>query len=201
MTQEAFSQLAASIQAGNNEALDSVYRLYFRYCTGWLQKKYNCTQADAEDIFMDTLLVFRQEVIKGKVSNKNVKGYLIVVAKNIYLNRLRKNKTLSVDAVEYTFTESENWEHEEYDPLLKAEKASFLEEDDRQNILALRQAWQKMGEACRKLLEGFYLDQLKLKDLQSTLGYGSYDSIKTMRRRCFNQLKKKALEQKASTTE
>ncbi len=189
MTNEAFQRMAQELKAGNNQTLDTVFKKHYGYCVAWLQQKYQCEQPDAEDIFMDALLVFRAEVIKERVSNRNIRGYLITVAKNIYLSRMRQQKVISVDAVEFSFGREDGLYDEEFNPLLKAEAAAELNEQQRQQQAAYREAWKKLGEPCKKLLKGFYIDKIKLKDLQGELGYKTYDTIKSMRRRCFNQLR------------
>ncbi|MEL6141601.1 MAG: hypothetical protein AAFQ37_05710 [Bacteroidota bacterium] len=198
MTKREFEALASELKNGENRLLDRVFLKHRTKCIAWLRKKYDCTLPDAEDIFMDALLVFRGEVIKGGFDNRNIGGYLTTVAKNIYLQRLRKAKqgtTLPLDqqSVEYLVGKQEGLYSDDFDPLLRKEAEQAIGEKQKARIAAYRAAWSKLGLPCRKVLTGFYIDKIKLKELQVSLGYSSYDSIKTIRKRCFNQLKNWAL--------
>jgi len=195
MTTREIERAIKSIQNGDNKPLDDIFSAYYAYCVNWLLNKYSCTQADAEDLFMDAMLIFRTQVIHGKVDARNIKGYLITVAKNIYLQRLRR-KNIDVeylpDQLEYILGKDTGLYDEDFDPLLKKEQINLAQEVDKQKYLAYQDAWKKLGEKCQNLLKRFYIDRVKLKDLQEELGYGSYDSIKSTKLRCFKQLKKLA---------
>lgn len=186
------NKLVLEFKEGNKTSLDEVFKDNYQYCVNWLIKKYDCTKADAEDIFMDALLVFRTEVLKGRVSDKNLKGYLVTVSKNIYLQRIRKsskNPRISLDTAEYAIGKETGLYDEDFDPLLKKETYQAEEEKGINQLSAYKEAWEQLGDQCQKVLKGFYIDKIKLKELQHQLGYSSYDSIKSIRRRCFNQLK------------
>lgn len=187
------NDIIKALKQGDMTALDQIFRSNYGYCVNYLLRKYNCTKVDAEDLFMDALLVLRREAINGKFSSKNIKGYLITVAKNIYLQSIRKEKnkaTVSLDAVEYALGNELGVYDEDFDPILKREAVTMVAQEEEAQYLAYQNAWKQMGEQCQAVLKGFYIDRKKLKDLQKELGYSSYDSIKTIRRRCFNQLKK-----------
>ncbi len=195
MTNSAYQQLIDALKKGDNKPLDQIFKNNYHYCVKWLTGKYQCSKADAEDIFMDALLIFRTEAIKGKVNAQNIKGYLVTVAKNIYLQQVRKNKTtqeVSIEKVEYTLGAEMGIYDEDFDPVIKKEIALEIETTDKQEYLAYQKAWKKLGEQCKNVLKGFYIDKKKLKDLQHELGYSTYDTIKSIRRRCFNQLKDSA---------
>ena len=198
MTNKEFNDLKEALVSGDNTALDSVFRAHYQACVAWLQKKYNCEQSDAEDLFMDALLVFRKEVIQGRVTNKNIRAYLITVAKNIFLQRKRKkglNLEVSVEEMESIIGKEAGLYDESFNPILKAEVEEMEARKLASQYKAFQLAWEKLGEPCKKVLKGFYIDKIKLKELQIILGYSSYDSIKSIRRRCFNQLKEWASSQ------
>ena len=73
---------------------------------------------------------------------------------------------------------------------MKKELASDLKETQKMQAEIFQAAWAKLGEKCRKLLQAFYIEKIKLKDLQERFDYSSYDTIKSMRRKCYNGLLK-----------
>ncbi len=195
MTDQQFDHLAEELKKGNSQALDVVFRAHFAYCVDWLVKKYRLDRPDAEDLFMDAMLIFRREMLRGKISNTNLRGYLIRVAGNEFLQRQRKKQNaplVSVDSIEYQLGMEAGLYDDDFNPLLKAELLEATETTEQQRVKAFQQAWATLGEQCRKLLRRFYLEKAKLKDLQEEMGYSTYDTIKSIRRRCFNQLRSAA---------
>ncbi len=195
-----FDQIVKELQAGNEKAIDGIFIEHYTYVLDWLQKKYQCDIADAKDVYMDGFLKFRRAILKGSVKHGNIRGYLITIVKNIWLQKLEKNKrsvsldTLETEQADYYLGSKSGLYDEDFDPLTKAETANNLSQQKSNQLDAFQAAWTKLGEKCRRLLKGFYIDRIGLKQLQSVLGYGSYDSIKSMRRKCFNQLKKKSVD-------
>lgn len=198
MTDNEFQDLVKALQDGNEQLLDKLFLAHYSYVTEYLEKEfpsgnYRCSLEDAKDVFMDGLLKLRAELLKGKVENKNLRGYLVTICRNSWLKRKKKEKIsipLDLDKVEYYLGEKEGYYNNEYNPLLLKEEEQRLKEEEQQRIEAFSFAWSKLGEKCSRLLKAFYLDGTKLKDLQVSFGYNSYDTIKSMRRKCFNQLLK-----------
>jgi len=198
MTDKRFEKLIEDLKNGENQLLDDLFVTHNTYCITWLIKKYQCSRADAEDIFMEALLAFRVEALKDRVSNTNIQGYLVTIASRIYLNSLRTNKKkpqlpLDIDAVDYHLGKKEGIYNDSFNPLIKIENEAHLSNEQKNKVEAYKNAWQQLGKPCQALLKGFYIDKIKLKDLQKQLGYSTYDTVKSIRRRCFNQLKSIAL--------
>lgn len=198
MTDAEFQNIVKELQAGNEKPLDQLFLDHYQYSVDYLTHEFTsgpikCTEDDAKDVFMDGLLKLRLELIKGKVENRNLRGFLITICRNIWLKKKTREKpsvSLDVEKVEYYLGRQAGVYNEQFDPLIKKELASDLAQDNKNKAAAFAKAWHKLGAKCQELLQAFYIDGLRLKDLQERLGYGSYDSIKSMRRKCFNQLKK-----------
>ena len=142
MTQHEFEQL----QQGNDQALDTIYRSYYSYLTGLLHYKYDCQVADAEDIFTDTVLKFREKVMANEVSFQNIKGYLTTIAVNMLRDRWKKKPLQSVEEMIAELDERDN--NEGSDSMILNEER----ENELKKIDALRKALAERGQRCQDLL-------------------------------------------------
>ncbi len=198
MTDAAFHQLVKELQAGNEKVLDQLFIEHYEYCVNHLSKEFHsgnhyCSTDDARDTVMDGFLKLRTELLKGKVENRNLRGYLLIICRNMWLKKVQKERSklsLDIEKVEYYLGQKEDLYNEDFNPLLKKELADDLTETQKLQADTFQAAWAKLGEKCRQLLQAFYIEKIKLKDLQERFNYSSYDTIKSMRRKCYNGLLK-----------
>ena len=154
--------------------LDQVFLDHYEYCIRYLCKQfasgnYYCGEDDAKDVFMDALLRLRRAFLKGGMDDKNIRGYLITICKNIWLKKKEKEKVvlpLDIEKAEYYLGKKEGLYHTNFNPLVKSEQAQKLKDHQQMQIDAFTDAWAALGEKCKQLLKAFYIDRLKLKDLQ-----------------------------------
>ena len=68
----------------------------------------------------------------------------------------------------------------------------FIIEDNALNDkeIALKIAYEKLGEQCQKILSLFYFENKKLEEIQSILNYENKDVLKSQKSRCISHLKK-----------
>ena len=96
MTNEAFNQLVKELQAGNEKVLDQLFIKHYEYCVNYLSREFHsgnhyCSNDDARDTVMDSFLKLRTELLKGKVENKNIRGYLLIICRNMWLKKCKRN--------------------------------------------------------------------------------------------------------------
>ena len=193
MTDAQFQELVEALKKGDEQLLDKLFMDHYEYAVAYLVKEfpsgnYQCSEDDAKDVFMDGLLKLRTALLKGQVENKNLRAYLLTICRNIWLKRKNKEKgaiSLDVEKVEYYLGKKEGFYGDHYNPLVREEEEMELKAEEQQKVEAFTQAWAKLGEKCSRLLKAFYLDGARLKDLVEPFGYSSYDTIKSMRRKCF----------------
>jgi len=109
------------------------------------------------------------------------------------LKKVKKTKgtlSLDIEKVEHYLGQKVDLYTEDFNPLLKKELADELTELEKNRADNFTEAWAKLGDKCKSLLTAFYIEKKKLKDLQERFGYKSYDSIKTMRKKCYRNLLK-----------
>ncbi|MEZ4828723.1 MAG: hypothetical protein R3C61_20925 [Bacteroidia bacterium] len=69
MNQQLFERLVTQIRSGEDSGLRFVFQETNRYCVRTLIKTTSCEMADAEDIFMDAMLIFREIFCRGNWYN------------------------------------------------------------------------------------------------------------------------------------
>ncbi len=170
---------------GNNEPLGRVFESHFTYCTEILGSMSNCSPHEAEDTFMDAIQVLRDKVISKDFQHTNLRGFLIVTAKNKLRNKLKRDRKtidLEVDAVERYLHKKRTT----MDGL-----ASNLSTEQERKVDFILKARHELGPSCQKLLEMNFDLGYKLKELVEILGFSNYDSIKSTKSRCMRTLKSK----------
>jgi len=198
MTDEDFQHLVKELQGGNEKVLDQLFIENYEYCVNHLCKEFHsgnhyCSNDDSRDTVMDGFLKLRGELLKGKVENKNLRGYLLIICRNMWLKKVQKERSklsLDIEKVEYYLGQKEDLYNEDFNPMLKKEIAADLTQQEKIQAETFQAAWQKLGDKCKQLLHAFYIEKIKLKDLQERFNYSSYDTIKSMRRKCYNGLLK-----------
>lgn len=79
-------------QKGENQAFDELIRLYYPYVSGFLIKTTK-DEIMAEDLTQDVFLKMIQNIEKFNLSgNANLGTWLITIAKNCYIDHLRRNR-------------------------------------------------------------------------------------------------------------
>lgn len=180
------------------QQLDDFFLQHFDYCTARLcnefsSGKYYCSEADAKDIFMDCILKVWEKMQNDSFEQDNIRGYLVTACRNNWIKKVQRSKThlpFDVEKMEYHLGEQAGLYDEDFNPLVKAEIQAATTDEEKTRIEALQKAWKQLPPKAQQLLEDFYLKGEKLKDLQKKYGYSSYDTIKSMRRKFFNKLKK-----------
>jgi len=134
------------IDALLNNDIELINRLYERFA-GKIKTmviKNNGTEADAADIFQEALMsIYNRARNKGFVLTCPLEAFLYMVAKNTWLNELRRRKNSGV-----TFSDTEQYNITQDDFLLSDQ---LQQHQQRSKLLA--QKLEELGEACRKLLK------------------------------------------------
>ena len=198
MTDDEFKGLVKELQEGNLKGIDRLFLDHYDYCVKHLTKEFYsgnhyCSQDDAKDTVMEGVMKLTEELTKGKVENRNLRGFLLTICRNMWLKKVKKSKStlsLDIDKVEHYLGQKVDLYNEDFNPLLKREQADALTELEKNQADNFTAAWAKLGDKCKQLLTAFYIEKKKLKDLQERFNYSSYDTIKTMRKKCYNNLLK-----------
>ncbi len=182
MSEETFLQLKKQIQQGNDRGLSFVFEETNRYCVRTLIKKTQCDAADAEDLYMDAIIIFRENILSGKlVTLTNLKTYLFGICWNLWrdLNRARSRWQREQNEIEHQlFLAMEG------DGQVWAEDDGSL---NRSRIKAIQQGLAQLNEKCRQLLTYVYVEQRSQKEIAELMAFASANVVKVTRHRCYQQ--------------
>lgn len=181
-------------ETGDTSPLVEVMQLYGTYCVSYLPKLYeSCSKADAEDIFMDSLIQFRKNIIDNKLTElTNLKGYLFSICKNKYLKKYRsKSKEYTnIDDLYFYFYEHREFDIS-YDPLVDREEKEADLKNRNTQLEKISSALMKLNENCQKILKQFYVENRSMEQIADLMNFKSKDVAKATKYRCYrNWLKK-----------
>lgn len=167
------------IDALLNNDIELINRLYERFA-GRIKTmviKNSGTEADAADIFQEALMsIYNRARNKGFSLTCPLEAFLYMVAKNIWLNELRRRKNTGV-----TFSDTEQY-HPVQDDLLQADQVQ--QHNERSKLLARK--LEELGEACKKLLKLSWSG--KSMEEVATLLDNSYGYVRKKKSECMAKL-------------
>lgn len=181
MNDAEFRRLKEQIQTGDERGLRFVFEQTSRYCIRTLTKKTHCTDADAEDIFMDSILIFRENILSGRLTQlTNLKTYVFGICWNLWrdLNRSQSRWERNTDEMERQLWIIMNQEN--HDEELRTE---FLQTHIRQ----VKGGLEALGEKCRKLLAYVYVEQRPQREIAKLMGFANAGVVKVSRHRCYQK--------------
>lgn len=132
---------------------------------------------DGEDIFQETVVTVIDLIRKGKFrGDSSVKTFLVSVARNIWLNELKKRK--SGDQRAKVFETSRG--HIENDVI-----ENINQREMREQLLSLMD---HLGESCRKILMLFYYENLPFEEIIRKMGYETEQVARNKKYKCMKEL-------------
>ncbi|MEM6523123.1 MAG: sigma-70 family RNA polymerase sigma factor [Bacteroidota bacterium] len=176
------SGLFEGLKAGKEEFVVKLYDLYRSEFIHWCMNNYSTDQAGAADLFQDTVIILYQNIRNHVLQelNSSLKTYLFSIGKNLALKKLRKETRMVVNEKVLEL----NATHINYD---------VFEESDKKRVVA--KLMDDLGEPCRSILNLFYFHRFTMDAIAERLGYKNENVVKSQKLRCFNTLRKLALEQ------
>ena len=159
-----------------NKAILFLYREYSDATCAYLIG-HGASQQDAEDVFQETVVSFIEIVRKGKYRQEaSIKTFLVSVARNIWLNDVKKKDRAGQRDKLYERGRDQN------------ELDVSHEMGDRERKNQLRQLLLKLGEPCRKLLTLYYYENLSMKEMVDHLPYENEQVVRNKKYKCLQQL-------------
>ena len=173
------SELFAQIKAGNESAVEIVYKLHRAKFTSWALSKFKVSSQDAEDVWQDTIIVFFENVKNGKllVLNSKLGTYLFAIGKYILLNKLKKNQKMEFPG---------SFEEENFGSNELQDFDFQLDESDK----TLKPSFEQFGNQCKELLiKRFYLEQ-SVEEITLAFKFSNKNVASASLSRCLSQLRK-----------
>ncbi len=162
--------LQGSQISGRNDVLVCLYKQHYDSILQFVLRN-SGSEDDAADVFQDALVIFYQKVRSSEFHSKSsIKTYLYAVARNLWLNKLRK-RTFDLSKLEVE------------------ESYSFDDEAIIQTSrLTMHDALEQIGATCKKLLIDFYYNKLSMQSIMETYGLSSNEAARNKKYRCLQRL-------------
>ena len=172
MDQQEFRLLKQQLKSGENHYLKLFFEDYGPYCISNIQRKFGCSRADANGVFVESLINLRSKILSGKVIQlKSVRNYLYSTC----VNMMKEHNHYAEKRVERAY-----------------EVRQFLYEDDRSDAedglmdRCLR-SFQQLGTSCQEILRYFYIYKLTMHEIADRMNLGNANSAKVKKARCYKK--------------
>ena len=168
------TQLIDRLKRGDPEALQYVYNHSKAYCIGRLGRTIGCQPSDAEDIFMDAVLVFRENVMHEKLTEVvHLRAYLFKVCRNLYHEQQHREE--QARAAEHAVRSR-----------LYEDAITLPDDFPRQKALVM-QAFRYLGGNCRRMLQYYYFEHRSLEEIAQKMNLANTNVVKATKSRCYKK--------------
>ncbi|MBI1306689.1 MAG: sigma-70 family RNA polymerase sigma factor [Bacteroidetes bacterium] len=165
------SQLVDEIKAGNEDALMSMYKMFYSMVKSFILKN-NGTEDEVEDVFQDSLIAVWRNVNKpGFTLTVKMSTYLMAIVKNLWFKQLKKKTRFTVV-------------DESYQEKIMADDIST----DHLDHSLIHEMVANLDDTCKRLLGYFYFDGLENKIIAEKMGFANTDTVKSKKYQCFKKL-------------
>jgi RNA polymerase sigma factor (sigma-70 family) len=169
-------ELIFNLRAGDTNHLKRVFEENASYCILGLVRKHKCFREDAEDIYVDAIINFREKLLDGKIEFlTDIRSYLFATCNNMFLARTKRVERVNKAVQEFYI-----------------EKQIFPKDDEtgsRDELFALtEEGLSSLGEKCRNLLKSFYFDKLGLEEIALKFTMANGNVAKVSKSRCLQRL-------------
>jgi DNA-directed RNA polymerase specialized sigma24 family protein len=182
----AFQRLKQQIINNDDRGLRTVFEQGADYCIRTLLKKTNCDPADAEDIFMDALLIFRENICSGRLTElTNLRTYLFGICWNRWrdLHRAEGRRQRARDEMYHQLERLLDQEGESWTP---DEQERLQQQAERQLGIALKML-EQLGDKCRQLWTFIEHGEGKEAEGARLLGLANANVVKVTKHRCYQK--------------
>jgi RNA polymerase sigma factor (sigma-70 family) len=178
MTRSEETRLLAMLNSSKvNEAVMQLYRTCYEPVTYWIQGQ-GGSEEDAADLFQETILIFIEQVRQQRFrGDSSVPTYLTGIARNLWYNEQRSRSRRTNREEQYA-DGGETISH-------NAEQRLH----SRENRQKLLQLFEQIGDVCKKLLTGFYFENLSMKELLVITAYSNEQVLRNKKSKCMKHLK------------
>lgn len=184
MKGNSIEDLIKSLKAGDSSPLQFIFEEYGAYCISTLQNTTNCSPEDAEDYFVDAVMIVRQNIIDGSLKElTNLRSYVYGICLNLYRQNNRANK--KVVHVSDPVEENYFFQAVTQDPLTETIEGEFTHE----LMQICMETLDQLNEKCRSILEDFYFFGLNMSEIAEKMNLSNAKTAKTTKSRCYKRWK------------
>lgn len=180
MNSEELTQLRNQLIKGDTRQLKEFYIAYLNDCQSVLISKNLCDKEASKEIFTESLIIFHKNIINSKIQElTSVKSYLISTCMNLARkqNQFVSKTQKKLDEVRLLFYRNND--------------TSIEEQENKEDLIAIcKKALASLSERCQKIILGYYVQNLSMKEIAQNLELSSGDVAKTLKSRCYKNLLK-----------
>lgn len=173
-----------AIKMNDEKVLGELYALNFEKVSVYIRNN-SGTEEDARDIFQEAFLAVWRNIQADRfvpVGESAVSGYLFQIAKNKWIDVLRKKKRNPLIAVS--------------DPsLIDTEEPGPLSEEEEDYVGRVALQFTKLGHPCKELLSRFYFRKESLRTIAAAFAW-TEASAKNNKYRCLQKLRGMVVDKK-----
>ncbi|MEM1220424.1 MAG: hypothetical protein AAGH79_15990 [Bacteroidota bacterium] len=165
-----FNEMVEAARQGDQKIFERTFLSHFKDCMLYLQQKDKIGYQAAYDVTMDTLLLFRDLLLRGKIRYGNLRYLFTLMARQeLYRQRKKAGHLISLPyGTEYFPEESLDISEKDYTLLTRAYKS--------------------LGKECRHLLRDFYFQRRSLKEIALEQGRAA-PAVRKQKSRCVFKLR------------
>jgi len=190
LTEQDFAHFAA----GDENALQQLYKAYYGYVTGWLVYREKCPADQAGAFYTDAVLRVRDKAVLGEMEAGNLRAYLLRAAINLWKMELRRESSLLKRHEKFLEQLPSEAGDADFDTLVREEEETGLEKRQQRHILAVQRALAMLSEACRQLLTDTIVNGLKVGRLVEKFGLKDARGVTAKKQDCKGQLQRLTLQ-------
>ncbi|MBC7387774.1 MAG: sigma-70 family RNA polymerase sigma factor [Opitutaceae bacterium] len=167
-------EIINAIRSGKDGAvLNHLYKVALPNIIRFITRN-NGDKDEAKDIFQDCVIALYNTIKLEKYDeSKDVEGFLYHVARNLWINRIKKKNKLT------TFQDIDN--HTDEDTPL-----AYMVNEEKQ--IAIQGLMEKIGTPCKELLKFVMYDKLTMKEVAIKMGYAGETVAKSTHYHCKQKL-------------
>lgn len=172
------AELISAISNGKdlNRAIHFLYEQYSVATRSFIMS-YGGSEQDADDVFQETVVAFIDSVKKGKYRQESsIKTFLASVAKHVWFNDLKKKERAGFREKQYESARDQQ------------EQDISHQIGDLEQKQQLRDLLAQLGDACQKILQLFYYENLPMKEIVDHLPYENEQVVRNKKHKCLQQL-------------
>ena len=169
--------LLKGLAQNDSKAVEALYKSHFTMIQHFVLNN-NGSFDDARALFQEAMITLYEKVQSDSfVLSCQIKTYLFSICKNLWLKRLQQMGKYSAPL-----------STEEESIAVEADLEEFQKKDAAFSIM--NRALNSLGEPCKSLLEGYYLNKKGMQEIADEFGYTNADNAKNQKYKCLMRLKK-----------
>jgi len=170
------NEIINDLKGENNKSFGELYKTYFGLVRRFVTNN-NGQIDDAEDVFQDTMIVLLEKLRQDHfVLTASMKTYVMAIAKNLWLKRLRTTYT----KLEYSDIYDTRF-FEDINQTIEQEK-SYVEK--------LQGYLHKITAHCKGLIRDMFFKEKAIEQIQKEYGYSTRHNAQNQKHKCIEQIRK-----------